>query len=53
MKLIIFAEKEVMDSDEAARVIKEISAIVNVSDFQVQDEVLKEEIKDKAGLEAQ
>ena len=53
MKLIIFAEKEVANSDEAGRIIKEISVIAKVCDFQVQDEALKDEIRDKAELEAQ
>jgi hypothetical protein len=47
MKLIIFAEKEVRDTTEAGDVIKQLKSIVTVNDFQVRDDAIKQEIKDK------
>jgi len=48
MKLIIFAEAEVADAAQAVSVIKKVSELLTVNDFQIQDEQLKNEIKDKA-----
>ena len=47
MKLIIFAEKEVRDTDEAGALIKQLNTIVTVNDFQIRDDVVKQEIMTK------
>ena len=48
MRLIIFTEKEVRDTDEAGALIKQLGSIVTVIDFQIRDDAAKQEIKSKS-----
>jgi hypothetical protein len=47
MKLIVFVEKEVANTTEASELLKQLENIAVIADFQVRDDQIKQEIKDK------